>query len=94
MKKDNLIDDKSSSTISVYPNPAKTNATVVFNTTGKYTLIVTDFSGKILQTKSGISSIKQQNFMQLNVSNYAPGMYLITIIDEKNKKQTLKLNKE
>ncbi|MGI8951329.1 MAG: T9SS type A sorting domain-containing protein [Chitinophagaceae bacterium] len=94
-KNNSLIDDNSfSSKISVYPNPAKTNTTVVFNTTGKYTITVTDLSGEILQTKTGVSSIKQQNFIQLNVSNYSSGIYFITITDEKNKKQTLKLNKE
>ena len=81
------------SSISVFPNPAKTNATISFSADGKYSIVVTDFSGKVLQTKIGVA-IKGSNTIQLDVSNYASGVYLITITDEKNKKQTIKLSKE
>ena len=91
----NVIASKmnNNSSISLYPNPAKTNATLSFNADGKYAITVTDVSGKILQTKTGVA-IKGENIIQLDVSQYASGIYLITIADEKNKKQTLKLNKE
>ncbi|HVX28795.1 MAG TPA: leucine-rich repeat domain-containing protein [Parafilimonas sp.] len=79
--------------VSVYPNPAKTNATVSFNAEGRYTLTIIDLSGNILQTRTGVAN-KGANSIQLDVSNYASGMYLITIIDEKNRKQTLRLDKE
>ncbi|HVX28796.1 MAG TPA: leucine-rich repeat domain-containing protein [Parafilimonas sp.] len=79
--------------IAVYPNPAKTNATLSFNAEGRYTLTITDLSGNILQTRTGVAN-KGANSIQLDVSNYASGMYLITIIDEKNRKRTLRLNKE
>jgi Leucine-rich repeat (LRR) protein len=92
---DNYIASKMNnhSFISVYPNPAKTNATISFNADGKYTITVSNVSGKILQTKTGVAN-KGRNTIQLNVSNYAGGMYLITITDEKSKKQTIRLNKE
>ena len=91
----NVIASKmnNNSAISVYPNPAKTNATISFSADGKYSIIVTDITGKILQTKTGVA-IKGSNTIQLDVSNYASGMYLITIADEKNRKQTIRLSKE
>jgi hypothetical protein len=79
--------------ISVYPNPAKTNTILSFNADGKYTITVSNLSGKILQTKTGIAN-KGRNTIQLNVNKYASGVYLITIVDEENKKQTLRLSKE
>jgi len=78
---------------SLYPNPAKTNATLSFNADGKYSITITDVSGKTLQTKTGVA-VKGTNVIQLDVSKYASGIYLVTITDEKNKKQTLRLNKE
>ena len=81
------------SPISVYPNPAKTTSTLVFNATGKYTIIIADFSGKALQTKTGIA-LKGINTVQLDVSKYAGGIYLCTITDEANRIQKVKLSKE
>jgi hypothetical protein len=78
---------------SIYPNPAKSNATLSFNAEGKYSITITNVSGKILQTRTGVA-IKGLNIIQLDVSKYASGIYLITITNEKNKKQTIRLNKE
>jgi len=47
----------------------------------------------VLQTKAGVA-IKGTNIIQLDVSKYASGLYLVTITDGKNRKQTLRLNKE
>jgi hypothetical protein len=49
-------------------------------------------TGKILQTKSSTAS-KAQNTIDLNVNNYSPGIYLVTVIDEKQRR-SIKLNKE
>jgi len=78
---------------SVYPNPATSNATVSFNAKGKYTITVTDFSGKILLSKTGVSSATK-NMYQLDVSRFASGMYNVIITDENNNRQVLKLNKQ
>lgn len=77
----------------VSPNPATSNTTVSFNAKGKYTITITDFSGKILLRKTGISS-GTKNTYQLNVSRFASGMYNIMITDENNNRQVLKLNKQ
>jgi len=84
-------DDKRS--FSVYPNPAKTIATVVFNETGNCIVRLTDISGRVLQTKT-ITAVKGVNTLQLDVSKYAKGIYLVTITNEKNECRAVKLNKE
>jgi len=84
-------DDKKS--FSVYPNPAKTIATVVFNETGNCIIKLTDISGRALQTKT-IAAVKGGNMLQLDVSKYAAGMYLITLINNKDQSHILKLRKE
>jgi len=63
------------------------------NAKGKYTITVTDFSGKILLSKTGVSSATK-NMYQLDVSRFASGMYNVIITDENNNRQVLKLNKQ
>ena len=81
------------SSIFIYPNPAKSFSTLLFNADGKYVITVADITGRILQTKTGVA-IKGKNIIQLDVSKYASGIYSITIADEKNRKQAVRLNKE
>ena len=92
---ENIIASKMSnnSSVSVYPNPAKSFTTLSFNADGKYAITITNVSGKILQTKTGVA-LKGENTIQLDVSKYATGIYSITIGDEKSRKQTVRLNKE
>jgi len=78
---------------SVYPNPAKNIATISFTATGNYTIKLTDVSGNVLQTKTGVA-LKSTNTMQLDVSKYARGIYFITISNAQKPIQTFKLNKE
>ena len=89
----NDINAANSKSILLYPNPAKTITNIAFAATGKYAVSIADLNGKVLQVKTGISASKQ-NYVQLNVSGFAAGIYVITITDESNKKQSLKLNKE
>ncbi|HEX5154329.1 MAG TPA: T9SS type A sorting domain-containing protein [Parafilimonas sp.] len=78
---------------SVFPNPAKTTASVLFNETGNCVIALTDISGKILQTKK-ITASSGNNTLQLDVSKYPDGLYMITIVNEKNESRTIKLKKE
>ncbi len=84
--------NKPAASIALYPNPAKSNATALFNATGNYTLILSNASGKVLQTISGTSN-KEQNKVDFNISTYPQGMYFISIKDEKETR-LLKLTKE
>jgi len=81
--------------LSVYPNPAVSAVTVAFTSAvgGKYTVQLTDLTGKEIQRISGVSSAGI-NTVQLNVQQYAKGTYLITLIDEEHGKQVLKMNKQ
>jgi Leucine-rich repeat (LRR) protein len=79
--------------IKLYPNPARSNTTISVNATGKYSITITDVSGKILQIKTGIN-LGRVNTIQLDVSKYSKGIYFITIKNAMNNSQTIKLHKE
>jgi len=55
---------------SVYPNPAKTNVTVSFATTGNYTLQLTDVNGNVLQAKTGIAANNKNTVYQSLLSEF------------------------
>ncbi|MBS1746012.1 MAG: T9SS type A sorting domain-containing protein [Bacteroidetes bacterium] len=78
---------------SVFPNPFKTNTTLTFTASGNYIISIVDINGKTLQTINGVSN-KTQNAIVLNLSQYASGVYMAVINDEKNDKKVLKLYKE
>ena len=81
------------SKISVYPNPASDIATVVYTAIkeGKYTLSLSDVTGKTVVRQDAIAN-KGENFIKLNVGNYANGLYFIRLSDGSNT-QTIKLVK-
>lgn len=77
-----------------YPNPVKDKATVVFNAGAieKYTIAITDLSGKIVKRTEGVSAIGTNN-VAIDVSRFAVGTYIITV-NSKGKMQSLRLVKE
>ena len=77
----------------LYPNPAKQSIMLMSNIAGKYSIALSAISGKILQTKTGIA-IQGINNIEFDISNYAAGIYLVTINNEKNKTQTLRFTKQ
>jgi len=87
------LQTKDKTNFSVYPNPAKTTATIAFNATGNCKIKLTDISGRVLQTKT-VTAVNNKNTVQLNVGRYAPGVYFVTVSNEKNETQTLRLNKQ
>jgi hypothetical protein len=78
----------------VYPNPAQQTASIIFTAKkeNKYVIEITDVAGKILERQQGISRLGE-NKINIDVSKYAKGMYLINLID-KSGKRSLKLNKQ
>jgi hypothetical protein len=80
---------------SVYPNPAQTECTVLFNAANqaKYTFEIADVIGKIIMQKD-INANAGNNYIKFNIGNFARGVYLINIIDEVGNKKTLKFVKE
>jgi hypothetical protein len=71
--------------VTLYPNPA-TNSITLANATGKF--VITDVTGRkqLEGDLAGNASI--------DISSFANGMYLISIVDEKGISQTLKFTKE
>lgn len=79
--------------ISVYPNPVNSDAALSFYTEGKYLITVTNDAGKVLLTKTGMSN-KTVNQVSIDVSSFSSGIYLINVMDEKNKRQSIKFVKQ
>ena len=80
---------------SVYPNPAQSNATIVFSSQkkgSKFEVVISNTIGETLLTNSGVT-IAGKNMMQFDLSNFINGMYLVRLITEENI-QTQKLLKE
>jgi len=75
------------SAIAVYPNPAHGVATIVFNevTSGQYTIAIRSLSSGSVFTVLGGEATVGQNIIYQNIENYAPGIYVITLIDSSGK---------
>ncbi len=73
----------------LYPNPAGSNTAVtISNASGLVQVTVTDLSGRqLFQSKTN------QNKVNINVSDFAKGTYLVVVKDD-NATTTLKLNKQ
>lgn len=78
-----------------YPNPAHDNITVRFTAerAGKYSFALTDVSGRLLQTKT-IDAVNGINNINIDVSSYTQGMYMIMLTSSGDKKRTVKFIKE
>jgi hypothetical protein len=74
--------------LTVFPNPAQTIAKLVFNEEDEgmaYTITVTDIAGKVLQTKTGITT-EGSNMVNIDLSKYAEGVYIIRLTDTEGSK--------
>jgi len=58
----------------IYPNPATDIVNVKVDADSPYTLTVTNIMGQVVQTIQA-----KQNTVQLNVANYAPGVYIVNV---------------
>jgi hypothetical protein len=81
--------------INIYPNPANNTASVTFmeNKIESYTIQVTDISGKILLQKSNTSTIGE-NKINLDISKFEKGTYIVYLINKEMVKMSLKLLKQ
>ncbi len=89
------VDVIAKTTLKAYPNPTQAIATVIFSSLKqdlKYELVITDMRGKELLRKSGFTMLGQ-NMTDLDLSRFANGMYLVSLVTN-NKVETLKLYKE
>lgn len=78
----------------IYPNPTigNTSALITAKAETKYSLVVSDLSGKILIKKEFITNAGQ-NKVSFDMGAYAAGMYLVTIASDADH-QTFKLLKQ
>ena len=61
-------------TFKLYPNPTNGNVTVKIDAISPYSLTVTNIMGQVITSLNGNSDM-----VNLNVSNYAPGIYIVNI---------------
>jgi hypothetical protein len=78
--------------IAIYPNPANSKATVVFNGNAhSYTVMeLRDANGKLLLHKK-VQTVKGEMRTEINTAAYAPGIYYVVLIDQNNKTTTRQL---
>ncbi len=71
--------------IQLYPNPARSFATLQFATkmAGKYVVTVTDGNNNVVEVKSGVS-VQGANRLTLNTSKYAKGIYFVIIANKED----------
>ena len=71
------IDEETISAFAIYPNPAENDITILFPEmlTGETSIMIVDLTGKILMANKVI----QANSIQLNIENFAPGIYFVQI---------------
>ncbi len=77
------IDDQNGNSLnySIYPNPTKGKITVVINgVSSKLELQITNLQGEVIRTQS-ISNDKQSYTTDIDLSNYAKGIYFVKIIN-------------
>jgi hypothetical protein len=81
--------------ISIYPNPAKGSATVMFNAgvAGQYLIQVTDAAGNPIRRLSG-TSFMGLNQVAIQLNGLPAGTYFVTIFDQEYGKRELILNKQ
>lgn len=76
-----------------YPNPTSDYLWIQSNHSIKQ-VIVADIQGKIQESMSGIATSSGSNReVQISLESAVPGVYLITVIDTSNNKQTLRVIK-
>lgn len=79
----------------INPNPVKDVAQLTYhaNNKGKVTIELTDITGKLLTSKT-VDAGKGQNTTNIYMSNYAKGMYIVSLRNGKGERKTIKVIKE
>ena len=78
-----------------YPNPATGSTSLLFNAISAvdYNIEISDVDGNVLTRLTGTSGVGL-NKIDIDVHNYAPGTYTITLIDTEHVRQSIRLLKE
>jgi hypothetical protein len=80
--------------ISIYPNPAKNNTSILFNSGTKdhFNIQITDVAGRLMKYTEGVSGIGA-NSISIDLTGFAPGVYSINF-NSQHLKQSVKFYKE
>ncbi|MBS1744548.1 MAG: T9SS type A sorting domain-containing protein [Bacteroidetes bacterium] len=92
---EDVITDALAKKPEVYPNPTRDKSTVVFyaGAPAKYFIQLSDANGKILMQKETFANAGG-NSISIDTKNLAAGIYLVSIADERDNRQHLKLVKQ
>ena len=66
--------DELSAHFELYPNPTRSTVQLSWTSSGSASVVLTDFNGKVLS-----SQVVDETQTTLDLSNYTPGVYLITV---------------
>ena len=66
--------DELSAHFDLYPNPTRSSVQLSWTSTGSASVVLTDLNGKVLS-----SQVVDETQTTLDLSNYTPGVYLITV---------------
>jgi len=76
--------------LNIYPNPVKDNLRITLPGYDGYEIHLFDLTGKQLLNKT----IEDENRFVYNMSNFKTGVYILSVVDRKNKKaKTIKIQK-
>ncbi len=80
--------------LNLYPNPAGNIANLSFTSVvaGKYTVQITDLSGRIIRQQNEVS-LAGMNKLTVDLHNFAAGTYTLTITTTSNEKANIKFTK-
>lgn len=82
-----LNKNKSKSNLNVYPNPANSVFTVEFPTEQNGSIEIISLTGKSVLKETLVN----QKTMNLNINNFAAGLYVVKYVDEKGTSKSAKL---
>ena len=86
-----LNDIGNSFTVRVFPNPAKNHISIEYFENSKIYVSVLDMSGRAVKAPY---LLDKNNYLQMDISNLMPGMYLIRFINTEGQVFTQKIIKE
>lgn len=77
------INENESNSVSIYPNPATSHVDIVFNQVNSkdYKITVYNTVGQLMTEINGVAYGNQQK-VNLNISNYQAGLYIVNIVSE------------
>jgi hypothetical protein len=70
----NAVKEVTAPTFKMYPNPTNGNVTISIDASSPYTLTVANVMGQVVTSMNG-----NTDRVNLNVANYAPGIYIVNI---------------